>query len=144
MKTFKHKQLGRLAIEEKIIMWEWKNKMYGIKKIDSRQTFYTYPELIENSSDREEVVEKDWIDDAFDMFWWFAYYETPDSSKDFFRRSVEKHAPKQKKFTRNEVRERISREVKLRTNIDYTTMLLDREVMLCDFLKEHGLLLSDE
>ena len=103
MKTFKHKQLGRLAIEEKIIMWEWKNKMYGIKKIDSRQTFYTYPELIENSSDREEVVEKDWINDAFNMFWWFAYYETPDSSKDIFRKSIEKHAPKQKKFTRDEV-----------------------------------------
>ena len=103
-------------------------------------------QLIENSSDREEIIENDWIsqcvEEIFEYQRWFPYEDEPDYVS--IRKIIQKHAPKQKKFTRNEVRERISREVKLRTNIDYTTMLLDREVMLCDFLKEHGLLLSDE
>lgn len=58
--------------------------------------FMMYPELIENSQDREEVVEKDWIDDVMRDI-------AKIDDKAQFRKILEKHAPKVKKIRKSEV-----------------------------------------
>jgi hypothetical protein len=64
-------------------------------------------ELIENSQDREEVVEtKDWIDDVYDEYQRAVPAECINSDEWYrmkMRKAIEKHAPKQKKFTKEEV-----------------------------------------
>ena len=64
-----------------------------------------YKELIENSQDRKEVVEKDWIDKAFDSAYQLKENNTYEGEmRDKFREAIEKHCPPlQKKFTKEEI-----------------------------------------
>ena len=93
MKTYKHKTLWWIARQdntERYYTFDWDVKYYFPTK------------LIENSQDREEVVETDWIDDAiadYDV----SEYNT-DKRKYNLRKAIEKHCPpKVKKFTRDDI-----------------------------------------
>ena len=127
MRKFKHSTLGWIAEEEKVLREE-EERMYQIKKPTSKQSFYVYPELIEWCSDREEVIEDDWISNAwkeYEEYWTTNRYEE-------FRGIIEKHAPKQVKFTKKEF-------------IDFFMLYRQNETTLrteivFDFLRQHNLL----
>ena len=105
MKTYKHKTLWWSA-EIDWLRWRVKNDVdvyFEWLTFQSNYAIQIPTILIENSSDREEVVEKDWIDDARQKFRESAYREEPHLSKNVFRTVIEKHAPGTKKFTRDEI-----------------------------------------
>lgn len=84
-------------------------------------------ELIENSSDREEVVEKDWISNA-----WKEYEECwTTNGYEEFREIIGKHVPKVKKFTRDDVTNRKHAQDKF----ELQNMTLSD--MICSFLTDH-------
>lgn len=122
-KTYKHRTLWLVAKE---YVRSWRFSVY--QKNDD----WTEVEIASNVialliwSDREEVVEKDWIDKL--------YSEIPSlNDKELFRRYVEQHAPKQKMFTREDV---------------YSTIRMwDKTIeakIVIQFLQAHNLLSSDE
>jgi len=59
-------------------------------------------DLIENSQDREEVVESDWIYDIIKDLQNNSRELDEESAKEI-RQAIEKHAPKEKKFTEEEL-----------------------------------------
>lgn len=93
--------------------------------------FIIYKELIEDSQDREEVVEKSWINDARDMF--RRRWPTWQDEKDF-RDAIEKHAPKVKKFTRDDVTNR--KHAQDKSELENMTL----SDMICTFLRDHNIL----
>jgi len=119
MKKFKHKTIWWIAERSESNWWD-----YVIA--NTLDVSWLPKELIENSQDREEVIEKDWIWKAFDEFW---------NNETEFRQAIEKHAPKLK-FTIND----ISNYTNLR-NSPYWTV---EYVAIRDFLKDNNLLSSDE
>lgn len=124
-KTYKHKTLWWIALE---YFKSWK---FYISRVNDDWTeveiaINVLPELI--WSDREEVVEKDWIDELHnDLF-----YVAREISVRTLREAIEKHAPKQVKFTREEI-EKWADE-----NRPYACGAI------LDFVKDHNLLSSDE
>lgn len=132
MRKFKHRTLGWIAKPYKDN--ELYPDCYQIVKDPKEDTamvssqwwgvieyFIVYKELIENSQDREEVIEKDWkqkiIDDT-NKYWVLE-----------LRNIIEKHAPKQVKFTRDNIQKWYN---------NYPSM--DGTKMVRDFLKDHNLL----
>jgi hypothetical protein len=103
MKTYKHRSLWWIAKKNPYssnFLIEWKTVddcEDPISPLDIR--------LVENSQDREEVVEKDWIDDARKYHCNIRGYDESklDKHKTYFRQAIEKHAPKEKKFTEEEL-----------------------------------------
>ena len=99
-KTYKHRTLG--WIYERL--GDNYNPVVNQTHNWPMMPFSIIPELIENSSDREEVVEKYWVemcvDEIFEYQRWRPWDE-PDYVS--IRKIIEKHAPKQKKFTNSEV-----------------------------------------
>lgn len=140
MKTYKHKKLWWEATEEELFLEEWKSIMYGVKKTGSKQTFYAYPEIIENSQEREEVVEKDWISQCIDEYNTLSRiaYKLDNGRVPTvdLKRIIEQHAPKQKMFTREEVEYLKSYATPNDEYISYYWFI--------QFLKTHWLLSSDE
>ncbi len=87
MKTYKHKTL------------------WWIAKLDSRATRYevhhsewnfhlVHPSIIENSQDREEIVENDWVDKVLEEFWRYTYYWNTYETRLVLRNAIENHTPK--------------------------------------------------
>lgn len=118
MRQFKHKTLWWIAQQQS----EWDNK-YVVGN-----SFRFPEELLINSSDREEVVERDWVEKCVDEIFEYQRWR-PWDEPDYvsIRKIIEKHAPKQKMFTREEV--------------ESHWHLWE---MICDFLKEHNLLVSSD
>ena len=124
MRKFVHKTLwwiaeektsGDYRIYKQHAMWLEKNIMDWV-----------HHSLFIDSQDREEVIEKDWITFLFEnLDHWYKYED--------FRERVLKYAPKQKKFTRDEVCKW--------SNKAYFDWAEER--YLIDFLKEHNLLSKD-
>lgn len=128
MKTYDHKTKKFFAEKDD------KSAVYTIRDTMARFIGKFPPELIENSSDRELVVEKDWVSKVCEE-----YEEIMKSmsvmyvvSSDSLREIIEKHAPKQKKFTRDDVEEAVEK-------IGYNARSAVKE-WLYTFLKEHNLL----
>lgn len=98
MKTYKHKTLWWIAEKSNERPYHYKLKFED-------EIEYVRSDLIENSQDREEVVEKDWIDDARKYHCNIRGYDESklDKHKTYFRQAIEKHAPKEKKFTEEEL-----------------------------------------
>lgn len=96
MKTYKHVKLWYVATKID-------KKYYWVDEWQKNAKLLVWAEYIEWSNGREEVVEKDWIDDARQKFRESAYREEPHLSKNVFRTVIEKHAPGTKKFTRDEI-----------------------------------------
>lgn len=97
MKKFKHKTLWWDAKETEHEMENY----YWVFKIWKKIGTPVFKELIEADSNREEVVEKDWIDDAitdYDVSEYNTY-----KRKENLRQAIEKHAPKERKFTREDI-----------------------------------------
>lgn len=126
MKKFVHKTLWREAKEKNIRFEQEKQRMYLVKRPNSKQWFYIHPELIEWCDERKEFVEKDWITNARDEYWILNKRNT--DAKQDFREAIEKHAPKVKKFTEQEVQ---------RWNEMNFRMCPDT---ICDFLRVNWLL----
>lgn len=98
MATYRHKVKWTIATEK------WLN--YEIEITNSPSSWYTcvLPKwIVENSSDRELVEERDWIDDVIDFYWMIAKADDREDTKKYLRIAIEKHTPKQKKFTKNEI-----------------------------------------
>lgn len=83
--------------------WNWityfpKEWVYWNDKYDWKTSKYKiYPAVLFYL--REEVIEKDWIDDYFNEFGWLLFKEVS-----WFRQALEKHAPKPKKFSEREIK----------------------------------------
>jgi hypothetical protein len=116
-KVYKHNTTWRTAELNK----DW---WYEVKHSEGNFHF-VHPRLIEGCSDREEVVQKDWVDQARDFFW--RKWPTWQDEKDF-REAIALHAPKVKKFTRAD----------LKGMMPYISTQ-DR-ITVIDFLKENWLL----
>lgn len=130
MKAYKHKKLWWISIET---AWD---EYYRVNRFNDKFTAIIVPkELIEDSSDREEVVEKDWKENVIDslhaMWWKF------DKESDYadFRNILYQNTPKQKKFTKNDVLTYVNKHT---FGADY---LVNGIIW---FLKEHNLLSPDD
>lgn len=121
MRKFKHSTLGWIA-EEKT------NGDYRIYKqekwLQKDIMDFVHCNLFVDSQDREEVIEDDWISNAwkeYEEYWTTNRYEE-------FRGIIEKHAPKQVKFT----------------PADFSYMIEEINFKNCfevkNFLKQHNLL----
>lgn len=128
-KVFKHKTLGWIAEVSNATFYKVSNWTLFISM--------TPKELIEDSYDWEEFVERNYVDEVFeimgDEYWW-------DISKEGiknFKKEIEKHAPKQKVFPERDLREFSE---KYFLDLPYNRVV---EWMI-RFLKAHWLLLSDE
>lgn len=139
-KTYKHKTLWWIAIKEEKEKYKWQYAIFNwwdfaVKERNDNpakqpdRVYMMYPELIEWSNDREEVVEKDLVYDARLLYCDFQNIAVECSAKDSFRLAIEKCFPIQKKFTEKEVEEYYW-ERSRRQTID----------IVCRFLKEHWLL----
>lgn len=120
MKKFRHKTLWWIAqerIDNKYRVFVWKNGL-EMDVVD-----WIPKELIENSQDREEFVEKDWIGDIL-----LEYNKDSFLNCERMRKIIEKHAPKVKKFTEEEVQ--VWNEMNFRMCPD----------TICDFLRVNWLL----
>lgn len=105
MKTYKHKTLWWSA-EIDWLRWRVKNDVdvyFEWLTFQSNYAIQIPTILIENSSDREEVVEKDWIDNAWLLYCDFQHIAYDCLAKNSFREAIEKYAPKTKKFTKDEI-----------------------------------------
>lgn len=125
MRKFKHKDTWEI-ITQTNENWDYMfNAMLANKNYADRH--YHFPKrVIENSQDREEVIEQDWIDELIQEL------EVAKCFQWKYRQAIEKHAPKIKKFTREDVEEFV---------------WWDRPVAylaIRDFLQKHNLLSSDE
>lgn len=130
MKTYKHKTLwwyAKKRIDDDYRIYVWKNW------IEMEVMDFVKKELIENSSDREEVVEKDWIRLVFEEILWREMVDEK-SWLIMWRQAIEKHAPKQK-FTRDDLRERNKQPLRWFTPVDMQSCEM--------FLKDNNLLSSD-
>lgn len=100
MRKFKHKQLWWVATETEHEMGNY----YWVFKIWKKIGTPIFKELIEADSNREEVVENDWIDkvlwEMFDM-----NNESMNLTEKEIRELIEENCPVQKKFTEKEVEE---------------------------------------
>ncbi len=95
MKKFRHKTLLWIA-QERI---DNKYRVFVKNGLEMDVVDWIPKELIENSQDREEIVEKDWITNARDEYWILNKRNT-DTEQDF-REAIEKHCPPlQKKFNK--------------------------------------------
>lgn len=119
MKTYKHRTLG--WIYERL--GDNYNPVVNQTHNWPMMPFSIIPELIENSQDREEVVEKDWIDEARSGIKCITTKET-------FREAIEKHAPKQKKFTIEEIQDFTKDYVFESQIMDYIVWFLDKHNLL--------------
>jgi len=88
MKTYKHKTLWWIAEIE-----DFNKPLCKYKTLDS-DWIVIHRCFISSDSNREEVVEKDWIERFADEVNYQFDWDMED-----FRKILEKHAPKQKKFT---------------------------------------------
>ena len=133
MKKFKHKT--RLFTAERV-----RDGIYRIiRREESGFGVYDVPNtIIEWCSDREEVVEKDWINICLarirKMWWWFWI----PWAENEIRKILEQYAPKEKKFTDTD----ISKFAKEKA-IDFDQEILVRGTLEL-FLKEHWLYLIEE
>lgn len=102
MKKFIHKKLWIIAEWEYVPWYKESKLLYLITKWDDK--YYTFPELIEWCSEREEVIEKDWIYTAFNEYYGNekGIMENEYLRTDF-RKVIEKHTPKEKKFTYTDI-----------------------------------------
>ncbi len=87
MKTYKHKRLWWIAEQDQ-----------DIKSIFRATNSELEEEYLKDSQDREEVVESDWIENFANEINYKFDWDMED-----FRNILEKHAPKVKKFTKEEV-----------------------------------------
>lgn len=133
MKTYKHKTLWWIAEIE-----DFNKPLCKYKTLDS-DWIVIHRCFISSDSNREEVVEKDWVemcvDEIFEYQRWRPWDE-PDYVS--IRKIIEKHAPQVKKFTREDIG-KWSREI------------TERPVIICsfvdalqEFLKEHNLLYNTD
>ena len=126
-KTYKHRTLG--WIYERL--GDNYNPVVNQTHNWPMMPFSIIPELIENSSDREEVVEKYWVemcvDEIFEYQRWRPWDE-PDYVS--IRKIIEKHAPKQKKFTREEIQDFTKDYVFESQIMDYIVWFLDKHNLL--------------
>lgn len=150
MKKFKHVSKPREATEDKYgnyKLWEIDKENPRIKRSDWTHVDYSQEwkvierhtiipkELIEWCSDRIEIVEKDWIDCLYDSYQYKFWMPT---DKDIFREYAEKHAPKKKKFTKDEV---------IKWKLKNTEFDMSNErytLVICRFLKTYNLLSNTE
>ena len=93
-------------------------------------------EYLTRSSDREEVIEKDWYDQIIEEMKIRNHIITSRSFKIDLKELIEKHAQKQVKFTRDELDY-----LKLITTPGGTYVSYN---LVIDFLKKHNLLSFDE
>lgn len=126
-KTYKHKTLPCVAMRH-----EDENTVVSMVQVNLFNKSIIRPvKDIENSSDRIEVVEKDWILKTIDEYKELSnrVWRVPEED---FEKILRKNAPQVKKFTREDVEEFV---------------WWDRPVAyisIRDFLKTHNLLSSDE
>lgn len=92
-KTYKHKTLWLMAVQDQ------KDPSGNYTYSENWISYTIRKNIIENSSDREEVVEKDWISKLRVDLEEFVARNGYFTYEDMFRASIEQHAPKQKKFT---------------------------------------------
>lgn len=135
MRKFKHKTLWMIAEQNNdFSYWD-----YVIESIDANYSRWSKaypdlrvvrtipPELIENSQDRQEVIDRDWIDELHnDLF-----YVGKEISLGILREAIEKNAPKPKKFTIEYIKEWSKKHQRINTK------------NLEEFLQEHWLLSED-
>jgi len=135
MRKFKHKTLWMIAEQNNdFSYWD-----YVIESIDANYSRWSKaypdlrvvrtipPELIENSQDRQEVIDRDWIDELHnDLF-----YVGKEISLGILREAIEKNAPKPKKFTIEYIKEWSKKHQRINTK------------NLEEFLQEHWLLSGD-
>lgn len=142
MKTYKHKTLWWSA-EIDWLRWRVKNDVdvyFEWLTFQSNYAIQIPTILIENSSDREEVVEKDWYDLAIEEYlswrWSAITWEMLvkfEAEKVKLKNTIEKYVPKTKQFTREEIRNYISSlSVNEQTYLNWQ--------FLKDFLSAHNLL----
>lgn len=112
-KTYKHKTLWWIATDARLLI-----TTYEVKKLDWG-IIYVDKELVE--TDREEVIEKNWIDDSVEEFYklWWKFTDEKDLKE--FREILEKHAPKQKKITEEQFKK-----VASDNNWGYTSLYMNR------------------
>jgi len=137
MRKFKHKTLWMIAEQNNdFSYWD-----YVIESIDANYSRWSKaypdlrvvrtipPELIENSQDRQEVIDRDWISNA-----WKEYEECwTTNGYEEFREIIKKHVPQANKFTKKEVWD-FFRNNWYNPTIQWNTYW---------FLKEHNLLSED-
>lgn len=129
MRKFKHRTLDWIA---EGCFYDKDDTLLAVSEKDNDTAVRAVPKkLIENSQDREEVIEDDWISNA-----WTEYEEcwTTNDDKDF-REIIEKHAPKQLKFTIDDVKERYNKQK------SYGFL---GEVAIRYFLEDHNLLSEEQ
>lgn len=131
-KVFKHKTLWWIANFDDILNW--------IYKIENKEAYnYIDKQLIENSQDREEVIEKDWIDKCIDEIH-NNDIRTDDEKeiRKIIREIILKHAPNQQMFTYNDISDFAVSKSK-----DYNQEMTIRWTLEM-FLKQNNLLSSGE
>lgn len=107
MKTYKHKNKEWYAQEQR----EPRSTKYNFCVNNE----YSLPEeFFIDSNDREEVIEKDWIEELYDNL-------MCDDDYCDFREIVEKYAPKQKKITEEQFKK-----VASDNNWGYTSLYMNR------------------
>lgn len=121
---------------------------YVIESIDANYSRWTQaypdlrvvrtipPELIENSQDREEVIEKDWIDEVRENYQQLCWVYSTD--KMWFRKAIENNAQKQQMFSYNDISDFAVSKSK-----DYNQEMTVRWVLEM-FLKQNNLLSTDD
>ena len=105
---------------------EWENK-YVVEN-----SFRFPEELLLNSSDRQEVVEKDWVSKVIDMYNQ-SYFNQ--SEEERLRKCIELHAPKQKKFTKQDIEDFFYTK-----DGNFVGGSNKKSTYIYSFLKEHNLL----
>ena len=135
MRKFKHRTLGWIA---EGCFYDKDDTLFAVSEEDNDTTVRAIPKkLIENSRDREEVIEKDWIELCVEWIGALEDIEYPCISenptrwknKETIREIIEKHAPKQVKFKRHDIQKWYNNY----PSIDGTRMLID-------FLQDNNLL----
>ncbi len=132
MRKFKHKTLWWIANFDDILNW--------IYKIENKEAYnYIDKQLIENSQDREEVIEKDWIDKCIDEIH-NNDIRTDDEKeiRKIIREIILKHAPNQQMFTYNDISDFAVSKSK-----DYNQEMTVRWILEM-FLKQNNLLYFDK
>lgn len=130
-KVFKHKTLWWIANFDDILNW--------IYKIENKEAYnYIDKQLIENSQDREEVIEKDWIDKCIDEIH-NNDIRTDDEKeiRKIIREIILKHAPNQQMFTYNDISDFAVSKSK-----DFNQEMIVRWTLEM-FLKQNNLLYTD-
>lgn len=142
MKTYKHRKLWWI-VEPATVAWLY--VFVHDDDTDTRVMCYVIKwtnkqiptELVEQWSDREEVVEKDWIRIVFDeVHPAGASWEEMECLAPR-RKAIEKHAPKTKKFTKEDVKDYLN---EYWNALEITVHI---QPIVC-FLREHNLLSDDE